>query len=172
MSTDFYIRLYLAVYRVTELFPDKEALKNDIRISANEILVDLINNHYESTSRSIDNLNGLFDLAGEQNWVDKRNFLVLSREYNKIQRLINAGKTVENSFSKKRGFSPKTQKRKEKILELLKENNKIKLGDLTKVFPNINRRTLIRDLENLNQVSLVAKNGNGRGIYYTVRNVT
>jgi len=169
MSKDFYIRLTFAVYKVIELFPEKEPLKHDIRNLANEILVNLINNNSENGSRNIESLNNLFDLAEEKNWIDRRNFLVLRREYNKIDGLsknkeVFSGKAGENSFSNKR--------RRGEILNIMKQNNKTKIGILAKNFPNINRRTLLRDLDGFCQVGLVKKNGNGRGVYYIMKNAT
>ena len=164
MSNDFYIKLTLAVYRVTELFPEKEPLKRDIRDLANEILVNLISNNSENGSRNLKTLKDLFDLAKAQNWVDSRNFFVLHREYDKIERLINTGETVEKPRT--------TQKRKQRILETLERNSKIKVGDLIKIFPDTNRRTILRDLENFSQAGLVVKSGNGRGACYKLRNAT
>ena len=164
MSNDFYIKLTLAVYRVTELFPEKEPLKRDIRDLANEILTNLINHQFENGSRNIKTLKDLFDLAENQNWVDSRNFFVLHREYDKIERLINTGETVEKPRT--------TQKRKQRILETLEGNSKIKVGDLIKIFPDTNRRTILRDLENFSQAGLVVKSGNGRGACYKLRNAT
>ena len=164
MTKDFYIKLTLAVYRVTELFPKNETLKHDIRNLANEVLANLIINNLKDCSRNIKALKDLFSLVKEQNWVDSRNFFVLHREYDKIERSINTGKPVEK---------PRTTKnRKEKILETFQENKKIKIGDLTKIFPSINRRTLLRDLENFSQAGLIVKNGNGRGSCYILKNAT
>ena len=164
MSNDFYIKLTLAVYRVTELFPKQAALKRDIRNLANEILVNLINNNSENSSRNIEKIKNLFGLAEAQNWIYPRNFLVLEREYDKIEQGINTGKTVEKPRT--------TQKRKQRILETLEGNSKIKVGDLIKIFPDINRRTILRDLENFSQAGLVVKSGNGRGACYKLRNAT
>ena len=164
MTKDFYIKLTLAVYRVTELFPENETLKHDIRNLTNEILANLIINNFKDCSRDIKSLKDLFSLAQEQNWVDSRNFFVLNREYDKIERSIDSGEPVEK---------PRTTKnRKEKILETFQENKKIKIGDLTKIFPSTNRRTLLRDLENFSQAGLIVKNGNGRGSCYMLKNAT
>ena len=164
MSNDFYIKLILAVYRVTELFPEPATLKRDIRNLANEILANLINHQSENGSRNIETLKHLFDLAEAENWVDSRNFFVLRREYDKIEQSIDTGKTVEKPRT--------TQKRKQRILETLEENSKIKVGDLIKIFPDINRRTILRDLEHFSQAGLIVKSGNGRGACYTLRNAT
>lgn len=155
MEIERCLKLTLAVYRVTELFPENEPLKFQIRESANRILADLLCD--ENGSRHILEIKGLFDLAQNQNLVDSRNFLVLSAEYDKIE---NTGKTVENSF-------PKNNLRQEKILEVINGNGKIKIGNLIGLFPEINRRTVLRDLEGLCQTGVVVRNGNGRGIYYT-----
>ncbi len=77
---------------------------------------------------------------------------------------VSSGKTVENSFPNK--------DRHGEILNIMKQNGKTKIGDLTKNFPNLNRRTLLRDLDNFCQIGLVEKNGNGRGVYYIMKNTT
>lgn len=169
MSKYPYIRLTFAVHAVIKLFPEGERLKQDIQELADEILVNLICSNYKACSDKIKTLNGLFDLAKSRGWVDARNFLVLQREYQKIAEFaekkgINSGKTVENSFSNK--------KRKEIILDIIKENGRVKVGDLVKSFPAVNRRTLLRDLDGFCQVGLVKKNGNGRGVCYVIKNAT
>jgi len=169
MSKDSYIRLTFAVYKVTELFQKEEQLKYDIRNLANEILVSLISNHYENCLKSIKELNILFDLVEKKSLIDSRNLSVLSREYSKIEEsikdmIVSSGKTVDNSFLNK--------DRHGEILNIMKQNGKTKIGDLTKNFPNINRRTLLRDIDGFCQIGLIEKNGNGRGVYYVTKNAT
>lgn len=174
-KNEHHLKLTLAVYRVTELFfKEGEDLKWQIRESANKILADFILlNHLSShpnpsihshitPPNQIEKIIGLFEEAKAKNWVDSRNFLVLRREYDKIQQLRkirkNSGKTVEN---------PLSNSRQEKIKEVLMSNEKLKLGDLIQFFPQLHRRTLIRDLEKLCRAGVALRNGNGRGIYYT-----
>ena len=164
MSSDFYIKLTLAVYKVTALFPKEAGLKRDIRQAADEILVGLLVGQHENRSRDIKALQGYFQQAQAQNWVDERNFAVLFREYGKIEQPMGAGKTVEKPWT--------TQKRKKRILETIEKNNKIKVGDLIKIFPATNRRTILRDLEDFSQTGLIVKTGNGRGACYILRNAT
>ena len=161
MSVDFYIKLTLAVYRVTELFPEEEPLKQDIRNLANEILADLINNQNEYTSRNIKDIKEFFDAAEAKNWVDSRNFFVLYREYDKIEKLINTGKTVEKPRI--------TKNRKQEILKVLQEKKKIQLKELIQTFPQVSKRTLIRDLEELYRAGAVVRVGNGRASCYNVK---
>lgn len=178
MEKEYYLKLTLAVYRVTDLFPEKEALRPLIRETADKVLVDLLNNQNKNGSRSVENLISYFDLAEAQNWLDPRNFLVLRREYNKIGKLIghkpichNTGKTVEK-LSKSNFSKRLAEDRREKILKILRENGKVKTGDLTKSFPELNRRTLLRDLESFSRNGFIVRNGNGRGVYYIRKNVT
>ena len=158
---DFYIKLTLAVYRVTELFPEQTALKSDIRGLANKILVGLINNNYENGSRDINEIKGLFELSEAKNWVDSRNFSVLRREYNKIEELVGAGKTVEKPLT--------TQERKEMILEVLKEKKMVRAKELAQNFPQISKRTIIRDIEELYRSGAVVRVGNGRASCYNIK---
>ena len=112
MSADFYIRLTLAVYKVTELFPKDEPLRQNIRDLANEILIGLINEQEKPIT---------------------------------------------------------TQNRKQEILRVLQEKKKIQLRELIQTFPQVNRRTLMRDLEELYRAGTVIRVGNGRGSCYNIK---
>lgn len=155
---DFYQKLALAVYRVTEFFPEKEPLKFHIREQADKILANLVsaNPHPENIGNKDDLLKdikilyGYFDLAGAQNWVDLRNFSVLKREYGRVQEL----------FEKPLG------NRQDKILEAVDGNGMVKIGDIIKLLPGVNRRTVLRDLDKLCQTGAMVRNGNGRGAHY------
>jgi hypothetical protein len=206
LDKEYFIKLTLAVYRVTELFLEEE-LKFQIRESANKVLADLILNRLKFTgevgrigyplevekqqaegesqkpkvSGERSDLVDLLRLFKETETnpppkigggrIDPRNFLVLYREYDKIYQLFagrrNSGKTVENSFYTKRSLGQNNY-RQEKILEVVRENGKVKVSDLSQLFPQFNRRTLIRDLEKLCRGGEVVRVGsNGRGVYYT-----
>ena len=173
MSKEFYIRLTLGVYKVSGLFPEQELLKTDLRELADEILVSLMTGQYENSSRTIEEMNNLLNLAESRGLADPRNFSVLRREYNRVSELIegtgvNDGKTVENSSD-----IGKNKKRQEVILGILKaEGGKVKMSDLAKSFPNINRRTILRDLGVFCQSGAVERAGSGRGACYTIKNAT
>lgn len=151
MDRDYFVKLTLAVYKVTELFPQDTSLKCDIRNLANEILANLLTNGRPMSD--IEKLEGYFDEAEAQNWVDSRNFLVLRREYDKIK----------EEFQAKSNFNNGRQK---KIIEIAQGNGRVKLGELLKFFPEVNKRTLMRDLESLSRAGIVSRNGNGRARYY------
>lgn len=191
IDREYYQKLTLAVYRVTEFFPEKEPLRFQIRELADKILANLVlaNPHPENIANKGDLLKDIkalfsyFDLADLQNWVDPRNFSVLKREYGKIQKpleeaavlsefsapaasksvLLNTGKSVENSFS----GNSQNGNRQEKILEAINGNGMVKIGDLLRLFPGVNRRTVLREMDKICQTGAVVRNGHGRGAHYT-----
>lgn len=158
IDRNFYQKLALAVYGVTDFFPEKEPLRFHIREQADKILANLAsaNPHPENIGNKEDLLKdirilyGYFDLAIMQNWVDPRNFSVLKREYGRVREL----------FEKPLG------NRQDKILEAVDGNGMVKIGDIIKLIPGVNRRTVLRDLDKLCQTGAMVRNGNGRGAHY------
>lgn len=200
MNTDYFIKVTLAVYRVTELFSEGEFLQSQIRELANRILADLILFSRkdlqtpdvcklgEKIGGDIETIKNCFNSAETQNWIDPRNFLVLTREYDKIQKLLkdrsdfiynglNLSSTidlarsglVEADKNEENSFSP-AQERQEKVLRIIKEKKKVQVGELVPNFPQVSRRTLIRDLEELFQAGIIKRGGNGRGVCYVLKN--
>lgn len=154
------LKLTLAVYKVTALFPVAEELGLKMRESADNILANLLSD--EDASRYIGNILGLLNAAEKRNWVDARNFQVLRIEYGKMQQVPPTKEPVENSL---------LAGRQEKILAVMASNGMVKIGDLIKVFPDVNRRTVLRDLDKLCQVGVAVKNGKGRGAHYVKNGV-
>ncbi len=219
MDKDYFVKLTSAVYRVTDLFPEEEPLKLQIRELANRVLANLIlanptpqnASQRKELSKDIKILDSYFELAEAQDWVDSRNFLALQREYDRIQKFIedkpilteldsplrppaspklqrgerpastqrgeseaspmgrDAGKTVENSFPKLCHPRKPTNGRQEKILNILKEKKEVRVGELIQLFPQVSRRTLIRDLKDLYRGGVVTRVGNGRGVQYEAK---
>lgn len=179
------MKLTLAVYRVTDLFPEGDLLRQEIRKTANKVLADLIwsNPHpkVEAICSGISNLEGLFNQAKESNLADPRNFFVLKREYKKIAesydkedresvqpKLLGSAKVVENpslyGVTKNDGNG-----RKKKLLNILIAKKRAQVGELVQNFPDISRRTLLRDLEELYQGGLIIRTGEGRGASYVIK---
>jgi len=107
MDKSHFINLTLTVYRVTDLFPEKEPLRFLVRRKVNQILADLVLlEHYfreqslvnhqsdnnklvlikplERVLKNVAVLGVYFDIAEKQNWVKPENFLVLKAEYGAI----------------------------------------------------------------------------------------
>lgn len=180
MDRDYLIKLTLAVYKVTNVFPHKEPLKFLIREKANQILADFIlKNKVKNIQKNIDVINSYFEIAEKQNWVDQLNFLVLKREYNEIieeleDEVVKTDK--EEKISKKvlKSSNPHPDpillnNRCEKILDVLKEKEKAQIWEFKKVFPEVTKRTLRRDFEFLLRERLVVRAGENNNVYYMLK---
>lgn len=188
MDKDYLIKLTLAVYRVTELFPSQEPLKIDIREKANQILADTVlifsqnpvnlakeqkNKVFEQILGNIEVLQGYFEVAQAQKWLREPNFLVLKREYDKIKEEIKEEglKKEKKSFKPRPGENPLPfdnlrNERWRKILEVLKQKEKVQVWELKNIFPQVSKRTLRRDFDYLLKKGLVERIGNGKGTFY------
>jgi DNA-binding transcriptional ArsR family regulator len=182
---EHYLKLTLAVYKVTDLFPEGDLLRQEIRGAANRVLADLIwsNPHprVEAICSGVGSLESLFDRAREENLADPRNFLVLKREYKKIAesykkdadepvqpKLLESAKVVENSLLNE-ALGNNGNGRKKKLLNILKTKRRAQVGELVQNFPDISRRTLLRDLEDLYRGGLIIRTGEGRGASYIIK---
>ncbi len=185
---DFLLKLTLAVYRVTDLFPEKEPLRYSLREAANEILASWSAKETEAAGRNFALLKSYFAIAKSCLWVKEANFCVLEREY---EAFINGsagspqdgdggvGKDASVNFNtdksnnsirlkrKKTAEKPYSpDERKQKIAGIIIQQNKITLKDILGQLPEINRRTLIRDLDGLLKKDIIKKAGNGRAAFY------
>ena len=154
------LKLTLAVYKVTAVFQPMEAggdLGLKISDLADKILANLLlEKCEEKCSPHIEEVLRLFDAAEENKLADKRNFLVLRKEYDRILKIVSAGDDLLGD-----------NHRQAKILAALNGGNgMIKIGDLIKFFPGVNRRTVLRDLDKLCQDGFIVRNGTGRGVFY------
>jgi len=192
VEKDYLIKLCLAVYKVTELFPEKESLKFFSRERANRVLADSIlffsknpvsltkeqeKRFSEEILGNIKVLQGYFEVAENQNWVKKENFLVLKKEYDKIEKEINKGfsKKESSDIIKKEEVPSqisldKIKKgRYKKILEILGEKKEAQVRDLKEIFPQISKRTIRRDFDYLLRKGLVERVGDKNRTLYKLR---
>ena len=161
---------------MTEVFPEKEPLRFSIREKANQILADLLCGEQKKQVRerilgNIEVLKGYFEVAEAQKWLPGENFLVLKREYDKIIKEI-------FSFQKKKDPEPKDPKpsdtalnnlaneRCKKILGILKQKEKAQTWEIKKIFPEVTKRTLRRDLDYLLETGLIQRVGQGNDTCY------
>ena len=171
MDKDDLIKLCLAVYKVTDIFPKQEPLKFLIREKANQILADSISKEKaEKIRKNIEIINSYFEIAEKQDWVDELNFLVLKREYAKIKEGLKSKKVVGNP----KDLEPVNSQgilseRCGKILEILRQKEKAQVWELKKIFPEVTKRTLRRDFEFLLKQRLIDRAGENNNIYYKMK---
>jgi len=172
MDKEYFIQLTNNLYRLTLLFPKKEPLRYKMREVADEILANLISilqgdfsqskNSILDILKNLEILDSFFEIAKTQNWLSPFDILEVQREYSKIREEI-------DKLSKKENLPKSPSLRQQKILEILKEKGKVQIGEIISIFPELSRRTLIRDFEELCQIGLIERSGKGRGIIYTLK---
>ena len=171
MDKDYLIKLTLAVYKVTDIFPKQEPLKFLIREKANQILSDtILKEKIEKIRKDTEIINSYLEIAEKQDWVDELNFLVLKREYAKIKEGLKGKKVISNPKDPKPA-NPYgiLSERCRKILEILRQKEKAQVWEFKKIFPEVTKRTLRRDFEFLLKQELIDRAGENNNIYYKIR---
>lgn len=183
MDKDFLIKLTLFIYQTSEHWPEDNLLKFKIRNLANEILADCIllsQGNFTKTLQSkllgeVCEIQECFVRARAKRFLNRNEFLLFQKEYNNIKRKLGALTSKGIKQVERRGAFLETEKgfkeeelreREKKILEILEEKGKAQVQDLQKFFPNISKRTLRRDLENLLKKGLVQRSGEWSRIFY------
>ena len=176
------IKLTLAVYKVTDLLPDKEPLKYKIRDKAGDILAKLIlaNPNEKRLDREglledIKIINGFFDVAQEQNWINALNFKILEQEYNSIVENIKNYKIEERpkvytnskiNRAKTNFLKNNLSLRQKRLIDILKSKGSMRLAEIHTFFPQVNERTLRRDFQVLISQNIVRRFGQGKQMFY------
>lgn len=187
--------LILAIYKVTDRFPQDEILRTRLREQALNILSHAEHaylgddEHFSKFIASVRTLINYCELAEKQNWIDSNNFMILKNAFFKFlnsfqiqeRKGLVAGRREEAKFSiPKRKTPPKVQKqensinlnqRQESILKHLKQNNMTQVAQLADLLPSISRRTIRRDLDKLVNAGLVLKQGKTNGTIYKILEV-
>lgn len=192
MEKDRNIKLTKALYKVTSLFPEKETLSISMRKKGNLILSFLIilNNKELSLGneelktliikcrRNIEILLSYFEIAEAQNWINSKNFEILKSQYKEILSQIEDIKIVEKQVVHKKLNKKKVVKEveketkftlseiQEKVVQILQGSGKMKPSDLNHFFPDINPRSLRREIKDLKSRGIVASSGGGRNTSY------
>lgn len=171
MDKNNLVELTNKVYKLTLLFPKKEPLRYKIREVADDILA------YNSGSKKLqENLSVLkkyFEVAKWQNWVSYFDILEIEKKYDKIESdlLETVEKPIFAENKSIRGLtSDKTlDSRKEKILEILKEKERIQVWEVNQILSNVSKRTLRRDFEQLLKQGLVERIGERNNTFYQLK---
>lgn len=182
MEQNYLLKLTIAGYRISDLFPEKEPLRWQVKESMGKILFETIKSQFLSESKTlvfaeIQALKTMLELAENQHWIDSKNILILKQEYDKlaqevrvIERPVNApnvpNKPVEMVVRPRvsKPIMPKLspEKRQERIASMLNFKKRINLSDLKKIFPQVGSRTLRRDMEALLEQGLITRKRNGQ----------
>jgi len=189
MNRDYLIQLTQNLYRLTLFFPKKEPLRYKMRELADEILADSLqtiknSKTVEDCSRPISEeleiLDSYFEVARNQNWVPVVDVLRVQEEYNRIKAEI---KKITEQSPPQAGVRlrsdprvlaencslPIPNLRQEKILAILKEKGRAQVWQVKQVFPEVTKRTLRRDFENLLKQGIIERRGERNDTFYQLK---
>lgn len=196
MDKENLIELTNKLYKLTLLFPKKEPLRYKMREVADEILAnsvawEVFHSSNPRGTMAVDNskqkdlifeveknlavLKSYFEVVKWQNWVSYFDVLEIEEEYDKIECIkVDRGLTsgAGPKLAKVNGgqsFARVLDSRKEKILEILKEKEKIQVGELKELLPNVSKRTLRRDFDQLLKLELVERIGERNDTFYKLK---
>lgn len=136
--------------------------------------------------RNVEILLSYFEIAETQNWINPKNFEILKSQYAEILSHIENIKIVENKVVEKESIHKKIDKKKEEVVEVKKEekpnftltqiqekvitilqgNGKMKPSDINQFFPDMNPRSIRREIQDLKSRGIVVSNGSGRKTFY------
>ena len=178
MEKENLIDLTNKLYRQTLLFPKKEPLRYKIRGAADEVLAKFVAK--KPFFNEIEVLKSYFAVAKYQNWVSYFDILEIEKEYDKIAQLkIKKNTTSSLLIEEKNRKIPVSSNnvflnndldpRKRKILKILKEKQKIQVGQLRDILSDVSKRTLRRDFEKLLEQGLVRRVGQRNKTYYSLK---
>lgn len=199
MQKDKYLKLTNELYKVLDFFPESDPLKNrakDKALAITEALV-LITNISGWTSfqnekvkvqlhDDIDILLGYLWIAKMQKWINSINYLIIAKEYEKLRNEIGSPinittkevpkdlkteetKTEETKTIIATDITIEITDRQRQILEYLKKNNRAQVMDLQKILPDITKRTIRRDLDELLSAGKIERSGDFNRVFYTIK---
>jgi len=191
MERSYFIQLTNELYRLTLLFPKKEPLRYKMRELADEILANSISFSKENPrdkfltvvknlQDELDILDGFFEVARNQNWVSPDEILNLQQEYNRLKDeltnltlpLFPEGKKPETgslAISNLGEEKATMLVRQQRILEILREKGRAQVWQIKQVFPQVSKRTLRRDFENLVKQGIIDRVGQKNNTFYQLK---
>lgn len=183
MDKEYLIQLAKNAYNLTLLFPKKDPLRYKVRELADEVLEFLIpdQKNPDICAERLEVLDGFFEVAKSQNWVSLQELLKVQEEYNKLKEILKQPEVPENQpefafqppVVREESFNrDQLQNRQEKIMGLLKENGGVQVWQAKKVFPEVSKRTLRRDFENMLKQGLIERVGERNDTFYKIKTNT
>ena len=175
------IKLTLALYRVTDCFPQDEVLKQALRKQGLKIvkLVMTFSGNKEKILKNLKAMQAYLQIAKNRKVTKVINLEVLQREYHRLveyylSEMKPAGEMQQravnfSSEKTKQEHSPKKKEineRQKTILEYLKQKQQARVGDLQNIFKNISAKTIQRDLQDLVVRNVLSKDGDKRWTTY------
>jgi len=162
MNRNFLIQLTSAVYRLTLFFPKKEPLRYKMRELADDILA-------RPNEKDLEVLDSFFEVASVQNWVSPADVLAIKEEYDNLRKTLGEDETKQEK-KETTVLNHNNSDRKEKILAFLKENGRAQVWQAKQFLPDVSKRTLRRDFEDMLEQGLIERVGERNDTFYKIKN--
>jgi len=173
-------------YKMRELAD--EILANTILVNNNPSYKP-VKRHSQEVVENLEVLDSYFAVAKEQNWVSPSEIFAVQEEYGKIvdkliERLDEVGlekktkKPLEGLVEDTErvevregigAIETKRNLRQEKILEILRDRGRAQVWEIQKIFPDVTKRTLRRDFEQLLKQRLIERMGKRNETFYQLK---
>ncbi|MBI3442716.1 MAG: DeoR family transcriptional regulator [Candidatus Sungbacteria bacterium] len=182
--------LTLALYRVTDFFPQGEALKRQLREKANEIFgcvteYGYTDRHEQETLTllgRVETIKGYLRVSRSMRFVRPINLTILEREYEFLEHFFRQELTgnhvsydeqeqdVSGNKTKLRiaGEDARMTDRQKKILTFVEKVSQAKISDFYALLTGVSAKTIQRDLHDLVQKNILKKDGRKRWTSYSL----
>lgn len=146
---------------------------------------------YLEVEKNLEILDSFFEVAKFQNWVSPSMILELEGDYRKLKELLkslpseisfsdqelplNEQEQQKDYFLNNNKEKPKNNvntflnERQEKIVEVLKERGKVQAWEIKQFFPNITKRTIRRDFEQMLNKGFIVRIGEKNNTFYQLK---
>jgi hypothetical protein len=169
MNKDFLIQLTSNLYRLTLFFPKKEPLRYKMREVADDILI-------SPSEKDLEILNSFFEVAKTQNWVSPFDVLAIQKDYDSLKEEIKLVSSKNSQIFPAPNSSEvlpriinnegNAVQRRQRIIDFLRENGRAQVWEVKQLFPEVTKRTLRRDFEQMLEQGLVERIGEKNNTFY------
>ncbi len=159
------VKITNAVYRLLDYLPDSDPLKNKAKEKALAILGN-------ATVEDIAILERYLELAKLQGWLAGMNFLIIKKQYQELKREIQIPvkpvQIKEEKPKSKELANVEYSLRQKSILQLMRVQEKVQVADIIKKVPNVTKRTVRRDLDDLLKKKAIVRMGEFNQVFYQI----
>ena len=181
-------KLTIALYKVADSFPKDEVLKQTLQKQGLKILELVVKQEKdnETVLKNIKTIQSYLQVAKSLRVTNPVNLEVLQREYRKLaegflqtdkpvavvttsslaSKPLEAKLDTRNDMRAKPEVISEINDRQKTILEYLKQNKQARVGDLQDIFKNVSAKTIQRDLHDLVERNILARDGDKRWTTY------
>ena len=128
----------------------------------------LIKTQKPTGEKAVENLVTDFKTKSEENKILEPKIFSMEKDLIETGRFVKIENSGFLAEKKSDSFKNPFQGRKDKILEILKQREKVQVGDFKKVFPQVSKRTLRRDFKSLTDEGLIERIGEKSETFYKI----